>query len=190
MSRHWTWRLGFVVILSIAAVMAGCAKKQMVRSNAAEGSAVARPATPEETAKPAGNEATKPPGAVNAPNRPAAGVQVTEEVRSLFADIHFDFDKSFIKDGDKPDIEKIASYLKSHPDVRLRIEGNCDERGTAEYNMALGERRAESARDYLVGLGVQAGRISMISFGKEKPLDPGHNEAAWAKNRRDHFDRM
>ncbi len=95
-----------------------------------------------------------------------------------------------IEDGDKPTLQKIAAYLKQHPRVGVRIEGNCDERGTPEYNMALGERRAESAKKYLIGLGVPANKISTISFGKEKPLDPGHSEEAWTKNRRDHFDIM
>ena len=82
---------------------------------------------------------------------------------SPFADIHFDFDKSMIKDGDKPNLQKIANYLKQHPRVKVRIEGNCDERGTSEYNMALGERRAESARKYLIGLGIPAKEISTMS---------------------------
>ena len=193
MNRQGMWRLGFVLILSIAAVMAGCAKKQIVRSDAAEGTVAARTAMPAEAAKPAGNQAISSNSAVNVPPKsPAegAGIQVTEEVKSPFADIHFDFDKSFITDADRPDLQNIATYMKRHPEVQVRIEGNCDERGTAEYNMALGERRAESAKKYLTELGVPAGKISMISFGKEKPLDPGHNEEAWAKNRRDHFDKM
>jgi len=195
MNRQGMWRLGFVLILSIVAVMAGCAKKQTVRSDAAEGTVVARSVNPAETAKPTGNriaKETENPNSANVPKNlsKGAGVQVTEEVKSPFADIHFDFDKSFIKDGDKPDLQTIATYLKQHPDGRVRIEGNCDERGTAEYNMALGERRAESAKKYLTELGVSAGKISMISFGKEKPLDPGHTEEAWAKNRRDHFDKL
>ena len=111
-------------------------------------------------------------------------------MKSPFADIHFDFDKSLIKDGDRPNLQKIANYLKQHPRAKVRIEGNCDERGTSEYNMALGERRAESAKKYLIGLGVSANGISTMSFGKEKPLDPGHSEEAWTKNRRDHFDIM
>ncbi len=71
--------------------------------------------------------------------------------------------------------------------VKIQIEGHCDERGTAEYNLALGERRANSAKKYLVSLGIPADRLSTISYGKEMPLDPGHNEEAWAKNRRAHF---
>ena len=111
-------------------------------------------------------------------------------MKSPFADIHFDFDKSLIKDGDRPNLQKIANYVKQHPRAKVRIEGNCDERGTSEYNMALGERRAESAKKYLIGLGISANEISTMSFGKEKPLDPGHSEEAWTKNRRDHFDIM
>jgi peptidoglycan-associated lipoprotein len=74
-----------------------------------------------------------------------------------------------------------------HPTIKIQIEGHCDERGTSEYNLALGERRANSAKKYLISLGMPADRISTISYGKEKPLDPGHNEEAWSKNRRDHF---
>jgi peptidoglycan-associated lipoprotein len=80
-----------------------------------------------------------------------------------------------------------ASWLLDNPDAAIRIEGHCDERGTNEYNIALGERRANSARKYLINAGVEAHRIFTISYGEEKPLDPGHNETAWAKNRRDHF---
>jgi peptidoglycan-associated lipoprotein len=79
------------------------------------------------------------------------------------------------------------ALLKKYPVMKFQIEGHCDERGTGEYNLALGERRANSAKNYLVSLGISAARISTISYGKERPLDPGHNEEAWAKNRRDHF---
>lgn len=195
MYRQGMWRWGVLSILLVVAVMAGCAKKQTVRSEEST-----QPMKSAEAAKPAtitpGNQAiteTSPPGmSMNTPKSPAegAGVQVTEELKSPFADIHFDFDKFLIKDGDKPDLRKIANYLKQHPQVKVRIEGNCDERGTSEYNLALGERRAESARKYLIGLGVPSNEVSTISFGKEKPLDPSHSEDAWAKNRRDHFDKM
>ena len=76
--------------------------------------------------------------------------------------------------------------MNQNPSVRVQIEGHCDERGTEEYNLALGERRANAAKQYLTTAGISAGRLSTISYG-ERPLDPGHNEAAWAKNRRDHF---
>lgn len=80
-----------------------------------------------------------------------------------------------------------AKSLTDHPDARVRIEGNCDERGTAQYNMALGQKRADAAKDYFVKYGVDAGRLETISYGKTRPVDPGHNENAWAKNRRDDF---
>jgi len=102
-------------------------------------------------------------------------------------DIYFDFDKYNIRPGDAEILKKNAEWLKANPG-KVRIEGNCDERGTIEYNLALGQRRADSAKNYLVNLGVDKSRLETISYGKEKPVDPGHNEAAWAKNRRDHFE--
>ncbi len=101
--------------------------------------------------------------------------------------IYFDFDKSNIKDDQRSRIERNAAYLKEHPAVKVRIEGNCDERGTDEYNMALGERRALSAKKYLVNLGINADRIHTLSYGEEKPLLHGHDEYSWAQNRRDDF---
>lgn len=101
--------------------------------------------------------------------------------------IYFDFDKSNIRQDQRARIEKNAAYLKQNLDARLRIEGNCDERGTSEYNMALGERRALSAKKYLVNLGVHEDRMHTISYGEEKPLLRGHDEYSWAQNRRDDF---
>ncbi len=101
--------------------------------------------------------------------------------------IHFDFDKYNIREQDKKILQQIADWLKKHPTVRIRIEGHTDERGTEEYNMALGEKRAKAARDYLIMLGIDPSRIEIVSFGEEDPVDPRHNEEAWAKNRRDEF---
>ncbi len=101
--------------------------------------------------------------------------------------IYFDFDKSVLKLEAQSLLKKKAEWLKANSGTKLLIEGNCDERGTAEYNLALGERRAESAKKFLVDLGVDAKRISTISYGEERPLDPRHNEEAWAKNRNDGF---
>ncbi len=99
--------------------------------------------------------------------------------------IYFDFDKYNIRKDMKARMQRNAKFLLDHPDVRIQIQGNCDERGTNEYNLALGERRAKSVKAYLVLLGVNADRMETVSFGEERPLDPGHNEKAWAKNRRD-----
>ena len=101
--------------------------------------------------------------------------------------IHFDFDKSNITDQAAATLRMNAEWLAANPGARVQIEGHCDERGTNEYNMALGSRRAKSAHEYLRSLGVDAGRMSTISYGEELPLDPGSNEEAWAKNRRAEF---
>ncbi len=98
--------------------------------------------------------------------------------------VHFDYDKYFIREDAKPILEANAAFLKKWRSVKLLIEGHCDERGTEEYNLALGEKRAKSAFDYLVSLGVPADRIKTISYGKSQPLDRGSNEISWQKNRR------
>lgn len=113
----------------------------------------------------------------------SATVNVMEPVVML-EDIYFDFDKSLIRDDAKPVLGKVAAYMKKTPGAKLQIEGHCDERGTSEYNIALGQRRADSTKKYLVNLGVDGDRLSTITYGEEKPADPGHNKAAWAKNRR------
>jgi peptidoglycan-associated lipoprotein len=102
-------------------------------------------------------------------------------------DVFFAFDKYNLTDESKVILEDNADELKGAPSTTLLIEGHCDERGTKSYNLALGEKRARAAKDYLVALGVPASRISIISYGKERPFDMGHNEAAWAKNRRAHM---
>ena len=101
--------------------------------------------------------------------------------------IYFDFDKSTIRENQRGRIEKNAAFLKENKLFRVRIEGNCDERGTNEYNMALGERRAIGAKKYLVNLGIHEDRMHTISYGEEKPLLYGHDEYSWAQNRRDDF---
>lgn len=101
--------------------------------------------------------------------------------------IHFDYDKAVIRDDAKPVLEANAAWLNRFKTVKILIEGHCDERGTEEYNLALGERRAKAAQDYLIMLGISPDRMRIISYGKSQPLDPGHNEAAWAQNRRDQF---
>jgi peptidoglycan-associated lipoprotein len=106
---------------------------------------------------------------------------------TLLKDINFEFDKYDLTEEARKILTEDAKVLSAHPTLVIQIEGHCDERGSIEYNLALGERRAASAKLYLIKLGVQDNRLSTISYGKEMPLDPGHNEAAWAKNRRCHF---
>ncbi|PWB61362.1 MAG: peptidoglycan-associated lipoprotein [Deltaproteobacteria bacterium] len=188
MGKRGVWKLGAAMLAVMMVFALGCAKKQAVKSSETAGA---------PSAAPSGQQ---PPGGIVSepvkPESPAAGKQmaaaeagaaVTKEMPSAFADIHFDFDKSFIREDARPVLSQVADYLKKNKGAKLQIEGHCDERGTAEYNMALGDRRAESARAYLASLGVPASALSTVSFGKEKPVDPGHNDAAWAKNRRAHF---
>ena len=101
--------------------------------------------------------------------------------------VYFDFDSNEVKSEYQPVIESEARYLRSHPDAKLRIEGNCDERGSREYNLALGQRRAEAVKKVMTVLGANGGKIETVSFGEEKPVAEGHDEAAWAKTRRDDF---
>jgi peptidoglycan-associated lipoprotein len=101
--------------------------------------------------------------------------------------IYFDFDRSFIRPEYRAVLAKKAEFLKENPGSHLRVEGNCDERGTNEYNLALGERRSNSAKNYLVSLGISPDRIETISYGEERPLSIGHNEDSWSQNRRDDF---
>ena len=184
----WKWA---VLVFSVAALVAvGCAKKQTVKSEGAQGAPGAATAPAPGTAGEAPvKEAPPAPMAVTPATPPAAapGVAVTEEKLSQFDDVRFDFDKSEVKEDGRKTCQVVADFLKKNPGAKLQIEGHCDERGTSEYNMALGERRATAVMTYLVSLGVSKGALSTVSFGKEKPLDPGHDEGAWAKNRRAHF---
>ncbi len=110
-----------------------------------------------------------------------------KEKESPLKDVFFDFDKSVIRADAKKSLDENARWLKANPKATILIEGHCDERGTREYNLGLGQRRAKSAQDYLVAAGINGKRIKIISYGKEQPFDPGHDESAWKWNRRAHF---
>ncbi len=101
--------------------------------------------------------------------------------------VYFAYDSAAINPTEQPKLQAVADYVKAHAGAKILVEGHCDERGTEEYNRALGERRALAAREALIGLGVDAGSIQTISYGKDRAADPGHDEAAWSKNRRDEF---
>ena len=119
---------------------------------------------------------------------PLAGLSSAElESRGLLADIHFDYDSAELRDADRQVLSTNAEFLKSHDYIKVTVEGHCDERGTVEYNLALGERRARNAYDYLVSLGVAADRLKTVSYGKEIPLCQESGETCWARNRRAHF---
>ena len=115
-----------------------------------------------------------------------AAIPMAEE-ESVLEDIYFAFDSYELCDKNKGILDEHVEWLKSNPESTVVIEGHCDERGTNEYNMVLGAHRANAAMEYMVSKGIESDRVSTISYGEDLPLDPGHDEAAWAKNRRDHF---
>ena len=143
-----------------------------------------------------------PPGGALGPEmRPAegetpGGIPLVDQDRSKWRQdsemfrtetVYFDFDSSAIKSSERSKIETVASYLKGSSSAAIKVEGHCDERGTEEYNRSLGERRALAVREELVRLGIAPDRIDTISYGEDRPADPGHNEAAWKLNRRGVF---
>lgn len=118
----------------------------------------------------------------------AAASRSADEVRAMLATmIHFEFNKAEIQSQDQTILDQKIAILQKNPGLRIQVAGNCDERGSQEYNLALGNRRANAAKQYLVTHGIDAGRVETVSNGEERPLDPAHNEDAWAKNRRDEF---
>ena len=118
-----------------------------------------------------------------------ATAQALEQAKGVISRnrVYFDFDKFDLKPDARNVLKAKAALLKKYPKVRILIEGHCDDRGTEEYNLALGERRARAAYEFLVLLGVRASQLEMVSYGEEYPADPANNETAWAKNRRDEF---
>jgi peptidoglycan-associated lipoprotein len=160
-----------LVVLAFACgtmlMMTSCAKKQVGTGEAAPAAAPSAPAAA-------------------APS--TAGVDKAQDVRAFEAEgIYFDFDKSEIKPEAKAILEKKAAWLRANPSYNVKIEGNCDDRGTNEYNLALGDRRAKAAQKFLNALGIGMNRMSTISYGEEKPTCTEKNEKCWSKNRRDDF---
>ena len=161
-----------LVALILTFLFVGCAKEEPP------------PPTVETPPRPAA-----PPPPPPSPPPPSPGPSISQQAFQEFQnqDIYFDFDKYDLRTDARATLDRKASFLNQNSSVRVQIEGHTDERGTAEYNLALGERRANAAKQYLTTAGISAGRLSTISYGEERPLDPAQNEAAWAKNRRDHF---
>ena len=128
-----------------------------------------------------------PPAPKPEPPAPKPPPQPPQPAESPLKDIFFDFDKSLIRSDAKKSLDENVRWLKANPKAAITIEGHCDERGTREYNLGLGERRAKAAQNYLVAAGIDAKKIKTISYGKERPFVPGHDESAWKWNRRAHF---
>jgi len=117
----------------------------------------------------------------------ADSMRLLKEMQAKLTDIHFDFDKYDIRSADKPILRQVADTLAKNGKLKVIIEGNCDERGTNEYNLALGDKRAAAAKGYLSSLGIKSERMDVISYGEERPVCKESSEDCWAKNRRDHF---
>jgi len=155
-----------ILLLALLA-LASCAKKKPIEE---------RPVTPQpQTTK---DTTTKP----ETPETPKHTLQ-----ESQFRTVYFDFDRYNLRPDAKAALDADYALLRDFPDVIVKIEGHCDERGTVEYNLSLGEKRAKAAMDYLSGLGISSSRLSIISYGKERPAVAGNNESAWSKNRRCEF---
>ena len=180
---------GAVTLLVVLLALSGaCAKKQPP---------IARPMPPPPPDSTTATPPPEPPEPVQEPGGvPPEPVPEDSILSGSIDDINrnsplqpafFGLDSSEIDATAQRALEHNAEMLKKYPNFQISIEGHADERGTAEYNLALGERRAVSARNYLVSLGISADRVKIVSYGKEFPFDPGHNEEAWAKNRRAHF---
>jgi len=187
--------LAFSVLLVAAVALSGCAKRPATTQAAAPaptGAATSTAATPSnvQPAQPSGGSTTPSGGGTTTtPPTSSTARPVVQDFAATpeLTDVFFDFDKYDIRPGDAKTLDSNASWLKSNPNHLVLIEGHCDERGTNEYNLALGERRAKSTMNYLVSQGVQANRITIISYGEERPQCTEHTESCWAKNRRAHF---
>lgn len=171
MSKRWVKSLSIPIILILVMVLASCScgKKKPVEN-------VTGPTQIQETA-PAGDDISSE----------LLALLKKAQAEGALLPIYFDYDKSNIKADAKKNLDKTAAWLSKNSTVTIKVEGNCDARGTAEYNVALGERRANTAKEYLVKLGVAASRIETVSWGKERPSCTEQNEACWSKNRRDDF---
>ncbi len=205
MKRHGT----AIFVLSITAmffVVTGCMK--VVKTEDVQKSA--EPSTAEQTAQPkeekvsAGKEEAAgtikeekveeqsiKESSLSAQTRAKAEARdelaATAEKEGILSAVYFDFDSSTVRDDMKPPLDRNTEWLRKRQDVKVQIQGHADERGANEYNIALGERRAQGIKKYLADSGINEARISTISYGEEKPADPGHTEEAWAKNRRVEF---
>ncbi|MEO0036763.1 MAG: hypothetical protein RLZZ501_2786 [Pseudomonadota bacterium] len=159
-------KLRFLSIVAAAALLAACES------------------APEDTGAASGGGVSAPPVARTAPTSGIVKGSKEDFIANVGDRVFFDFDKYSLRADAKATLDKQAAWLKAYQNYTFTVEGHADERGTREYNLALGERRANSVREYLVAAGVPASRIKVVSYGKERPVALGSNEAAWAQNRR------
>ena len=184
-------------VAAVAILAAGCSKKVAVAppppspaTNAAASAVTSRPAP--APARTAVNPRPTAPTPAPASRYPSAATRARiDELLAKIEDAYFDYDKSSLRpdalNALQADSTELRDILKDYPDYKLTIEGHCDERGSDEYNLALGDRRAQAAKDYLVQVGIPASQLNLVSYGKMKPVCTAHDEACWQKNRRIHI---
>lgn len=184
----------FLVVLAAAVVSAGCPNPPPAPPSPNADSIAAAERARQEAAQRAQEEAERQrreeeERARRERDSAAERARSTEELRNVVASmINFDYDRADIRSGDARSLDYKVAILLANPNVRLRISGHCDERGSDEYNLALGNRRANSAKQYLVSHGIDGSRIETVSFGEERPMAQGHDDASWAQNRRAEFE--
>lgn len=189
MLKRTRFRPAMLLLFSVAlmVLLTGCPKRPATTIVSAPA-----PTPPAAAAAPAPvpiAPAPAPPVAIAAPPAPVSPPTPPSEYmrNAALKGIHFDFDKSNVRSGDAKILDASSAYLKANPDQLVLIEGNCDERGTVEYNLALGERRAKAAMSYLVAQGIPASRITLVSYGEERPICTEKAESCWSQNRHDEF---
>jgi peptidoglycan-associated lipoprotein len=173
---------GPIAVAAVLVLASACSKKPAAKTE------------PEPTPTPATISAPVSGAQTQAPRpqpTPVPGPSVLSEPLSKLSGylnpIFFDLDKADVRPDAKDTLGANAEFLRKYPTIKVTVEGHCDERGTREYNMALGQRRASSAKEYLISLGIDGSRLTIVSYGKERPFCTGHDEACWQKNRRDQF---
>ena len=193
MNRHVRTVATLLPILALTLLLAGCPKRPAMTAATAPppvppaAAAPPTPAPPAPAPAPVAPAPVAPPTAAPAPAPAPPAPPKEYRSNTALKQIFFAFDKSDIRPDDAKTLAASAAYLKANPNQLVLIEGHCDERGTSEYNLALGERRAKAAMNFLVSNGVEASRITTISYGKERPVCTEKNEACWSRNRNDTF---
>jgi len=177
-----------IVIFCVGAIVSGCAQKAVVKEDpsakSADGSEARKDAKEADRIR---EEEVKKEFEKSLVAKKTLGIEGVVLESKMLKDIHFEFDRYNIQPKAAEVLKENSALLKKYPGMKFQIEGHCDERGTGEYNLALGERRANSVKKYLASLGISPNSILTISYGEERPFDPGHDEEAWSKNRRAHF---
>ncbi len=188
--HRWAGALAALAVLGLL-TLPGCRTRPAADGLAGSGPDVTDPAAsrpsppPERVTDPFGSSASLEETDLTGGDLSRTGDSAWAE--GMLETVYFEFDRSGLTEQARGALDRNAEFLRANPSIRVRIEGHCDERGTVEYNLALGDRRAHSAKEYLVQRGIAADRLSTVSFGEERPADPGRDEAAYARNRRAEF---